>query len=214
MIVNANGIHIRALVVNSAGRSYASAALINCIGTSTARREPRQIEMLFHTTSRNIEVHNLTISNQEGSFNLNVDIHKAEKDIILVTVTLLQSYNHLRGVFIDDVDTKAELPVHIVPGASDFSKIKTNMPATIGKTGEPVAELTKFGWMIMSPQQEDHSNVYLTQPTTHDYEQLYRLDVLGLTDISDGDQNIVYTEFKEQLQQSTQGGTRLGCHGN
>ena len=97
MIVNANGIHIRALVVNSAGRSYASAALINCIGTSTARREPRQIEMLFHTTSRNIEVHNLTISNQEGSFNLNVDIHKAEKDIILVTVTLLQSYNHLRG---------------------------------------------------------------------------------------------------------------------
>ena len=39
--------------------------------------------MLLHTTSRKIEVHNLTISNQEGSFKLNGDIHKAEKDIFL-----------------------------------------------------------------------------------------------------------------------------------
>ena len=47
--------------------------------------------------------------------------------------------------------------------------------------------------------------MYLTQSITHDYEQLYRLDVLGLVDISDRDQNIIYTEFKEQLQWSTQG---------
>ena len=44
---------------------------------------------------------------------LNVDTHKAQKDI-LVTVpnpeykTLLQSCSHLRGVFIDSNDTKAE----------------------------------------------------------------------------------------------------------
>ena len=37
--------------------------------------------MLLHTTSRKIEVQNLTISNQEGSFK-NVDIHKVEKDIL------------------------------------------------------------------------------------------------------------------------------------
>ena len=53
--------------------------------------------------------------------------------------------------------------------------------------------------MIMSPGQEDHSNVYLTQSTTHEYEQLYRLNVLGWGDTSDGGQRIVYTEFKEQL---------------
>ena len=39
--------------------------------------------MLLHTTSRKIEVHNLTISNQEGSFKLDGDIHKTEKDILL-----------------------------------------------------------------------------------------------------------------------------------
>ena len=37
--------------------------------------------MLLHTTSRKIEVQNLTISNQEGFFK-NVDIHKVEKDIL------------------------------------------------------------------------------------------------------------------------------------
>ena len=154
-IVKANGIQCRALVDTGAGSSYRSAALINRISKSPVRRETRQIEMLLHTTSRKIEVHNLNISNQEGSFKLNVDIHKVGKDILLTVPnpeykTLLQHNSHLRGVFIDDDDTKAELQVHIVLGTSDFSKIKTNMPARFGKTGEPVAELTKFGWMIMS----------------------------------------------------------------
>ena len=138
VIVNANGIQCRALVDTGVGNTYASAALINSIGTSPVRREARQMEMLLHTTSNKIEVHKITISNQEGSFKLNVDIHKVEKDILLTVPNpeckaLLQSYSHLRGLFIDDDDTKAELPAHTVLGACDFSKIKTNMPARIGK---------------------------------------------------------------------------------
>ena len=138
----------------------------------------------------NAQVRNLTISNQEGSFKLKVDIHKVDKEILLTVPnseykTLLQSYTQLKGVFIDDVDdddnddddddddTKAELPVHIVLGASNFSKIKTNMPARTGKTGEAVAELTKFGWIIILTGKENHSNVYLTQSTTHNYEPLF-----------------------------------------
>ena len=42
------------------------------------------------------------------------------------------------------------------------------MAARIGKIGDPVAELTKFRWMIMSPGQDGHSKVYLTQSTMHD----------------------------------------------
>ena len=61
-------------------------------------------------------------------------------------------------MFIDDNDTKGKLPVKIVLGASNFLEIKTNMPARIGKTSEPVARLTKFGWVVMSPNQrkQDH----------------------------------------------------------
>ena len=76
-------------------------------------------------------------------------------------------------MFIKDNDNKAKLQLHIVPGAFVFSKIKTNMWAKIGKIGEPVTSLTKFGWMIMSPGQKEHSNMYLTQTTTHNYEKLY-----------------------------------------
>ena len=38
-----------------------------------------------------------------------------------------------------------------------------------------------------------------------DYEQLCRLDVLGLYDNATGDQQNVYSEFKEQLSQSKEG---------
>ena len=139
VIVKANGIQCRALVDTGPGSSYASAALINPIGTSPIIRDTRQMEIMSHTTSRKIELQNLTISNQEGSFRLNLNIQEVEKDI-LPTVpnpeykTLFPSYSHLRGVFIDDDDTKAELPVHIALGASDFSKLKNNMPARIGKS--------------------------------------------------------------------------------
>lgn len=85
-----------------------------------------------------------------------------------------------------------------------------NMPARIGKTDEPVAELTKFGWMIISPGKEDHSNVSLTQSTPHGYEQLYQPNVCGLGYTLDGDKHIVNIKFKEQLQRSTQGWYQTG----
>ena len=48
----------------------------------------------------------------------------------------------------------------------------------------------------------------LTQTASPDYEQLCRLDVLGLKDFATGDQEIVFEEFKEQLTQSPEVGTR------
>ena len=85
-----------------------------------------------------------------------------------------------------------------------MSKRKTNIQARVEKIGESVTKLTKFGWMVMSPGREDHSNVYLTESTTRDYEFLYRLDILGLDSTSTGDQYTVYTKFKEKLQRSPQ----------
>ena len=41
----------------------------------------------------------------------------------------------------------------------------------------------------------------LTQTSLADYEELCRLDVLGLSDSSEHDQSFVYQEFKEQLVQ-------------
>lgn len=95
--------------------------------------------------------------------------------LVSITLILQSSLSHQST---DNDDTKAEILVHFNLGVSDFSKIKTKMPARTRKTGEPVAEVTKFGWTIMSLVQKGHANVYLTQSNNHDCEQLYWLDVL------------------------------------
>ena len=106
----------------------------------------------------------------------------------------------------NDNDRKSKLPIHLTLGASDYVCIKTNQPARVGKIGEPVAELTKFGWTIIAKGQEiDYTALLLAQTNQTDYEQLCRLDVLGLEDRPENDQETVYAEFREQLVQSQEG---------
>ena len=52
--------------------------------------------------------------------------------------------------------------------------------------------------------------MFLTQTSSCDYENLCRLDVLGLKDTNVGDQGIVYEEFKEQLKRSPEGWYEVG----
>ena len=40
------------------------------------------------------------------------------------------------------------LPVHVTLGAGDYTKIKTQVRPTVGQPGEPIAELTRLGWII------------------------------------------------------------------
>ena len=57
----------------------------------------------------------------------------------------------------------------------------------------------------MSPCNEfDNRTVLLTQTSQVEYKQLCRLDVLGLEDSKEHDQNIVHAEFEEQLQRSAE----------
>ena len=63
----------------------------------------------------------------------------------------------------------------------------------------------------MSPGNEfDRRTMLLTQTSQLDYEQLCRLDVMGLEDSSEHDQKIVHSEFKEQLRRSPEGWYETG----
>ena len=75
-----------------------------------------------------------------------------------------------------------------------------------------MAELTKFGWIVIAPGKEplDVTNVLLTQTSHVDYEELCRLDVLGLSDTPPNDQGSVYAEFKEQLVRHKEGWYETG----
>ena len=99
---------------------------------------------------------------------------------------------------IDDDDDKRVLPVHLILGANDFARIRTGERLRVGRRGDPVAEFTRFGCTLMSPGAEtDLSPVYLAVNSAADYERLCALDVLGLADSPTGDQEDVYSEFKE-----------------
>jgi hypothetical protein len=100
----------------------------------------------------------------------------------------------------DDVEPKSMLPVHMILGASDYSRVKTTTPAKVGDDGKPVAEKTRLGWTIMSQGREmNHSYLMRTRSTHEDYMELCSLDVLGLKDRPEDDQTTVLEEFKEQL---------------
>ena len=91
-----------------------------------------------------------------------------------------------------------DVPVHLILGTSEYARIKTETTPKIGKPGEPIAELTRFGWTLMSLGSEPNlTQMFLTQISKVDYEELCRLDVVGLDDRFDGGENLVYEKFKE-----------------
>ena len=211
VVVEVNGIRCRALLDTGAGSSYASAALIERLHIRPRRKELKRIEMMLGATNKVISVYNLTIDSIEGKFHLETEVTKVDRGELLTLNNprykeIIAKFPHLKEVKMDDVDEKPQLPVHLILGVSDYAKIKTESKPKIGQPGEPVAELTKFGWTILLPGKEmDLSNMLLTQTAAADYKRLCRLDVLGLKDSPLGDQEIVHEEFKEQLTRSQDG---------
>ncbi|XP_044179068.1 ankyrin-3-like, partial [Acropora millepora] len=58
---------------------------------------------------------------------------------------------------------------------------------------------------VTSGREFDKNVMLLTQTTHTDYEELCKLDVLGLRDAADQDQTVVFEEFKERLTRSPEG---------
>ena len=63
----------------------------------------------------------------------------------------------------DDENTRLQLPIHLVLGTSDYTRIKTISSPMIALTGHPVAEKTTLGWTIMSPGHEHEASTTYDQ---------------------------------------------------
>ena len=90
------------------------------------------------------------------SLNFKTEINKLEKNVFLELPNpkyqnLQNSYQHLKDIKENDHDTKLELPVHVILGASNYTRIRTQERPRVGLPGEPIVELTKLGWVILSP---------------------------------------------------------------
>ena len=73
------------------------------------------------------------------------------------------------------------MPVHVILGVSDYTKIKMQDRLRIEQPGDPIAELTRFGWFIMSPGHESNlAHLLFSNTSAQDGEKLCSLDVLGI----------------------------------
>jgi hypothetical protein len=214
--VSVEGVICRALLDTGAGSSYASSALLDKLPRRSQSKEVRQIEMMLGSTIREVSISTINVGATDGSFKMDVEVTRVERGNLLMIAnpnyqTLVDSYGHLEGVSMEDNDTNPLLPVHLMLGASAYAAIKTAEPPRVGLPGEPVAEKTRFGWTMMSPGKEfDHSKMLLTQTSQSDYEDLCRLDVLGLEDKPEHDQYAVHAEFREQLVRHQEGWYETG----
>ena len=129
--------------------------------------------MMMNSTTKNIEVFKVQIENVHRDVSFETKLCKVEQRELLKVpnphyADLIKSHHHLRKITMDDNDQKKELPVHVILGASDYSRIKTMTKPRVGQPGEPVAENTQQGWTIISPgcESEGLSNMLLTRNST------------------------------------------------
>lgn len=211
VIVEIKGRKFRALLDSGASNSYVSETLVNLAGGKAVKTTTRQISTLMGTTTTKMSQFDLSVKAVKGDFALNVRATMIKRRELLTldnphNEKRIEAHQHLRGVKLDDQPLKEKLPVHVLLGANEYAKIRTSR-LRIGREGEPVAELTRFGWAIMSPGADSHPSVScLVINTALDHEKLCALDVLGLADSPSGDQDVVYQEFREQLTRNPEDG--------
>ena len=58
---------------------------------------------------------------------------------------MLGRYPHLKGVRMEETDKKELLPIHVILGANEYTKIKMSGYQRAEAVGELIAEQTRFG---------------------------------------------------------------------
>ena len=154
------------------------------------------------SSTKSIPVYSVEILDIDYEFKFQTEINKLEKSVYLELPNpgyqnLQNSYQHLKDIKINDHNKKLELPVHVLFGVNDYTRIKTQERPRVGLPGDSIAELTKVGWVILLPGKENAStNILFTKTSLHDYEN--SLDCLGIKEKHE--KNVfVYEEFGKQL---------------
>ena len=178
-IVKVNGVKCRALLDTSSGSFYASEGLLDYLEINPTRKEIKTIESLTNLATKKLKIYSIKMQDVNEKYSFNTELNKLEREVWLTLPNMkyskiLKNYPHLTEVHMNDTDEKEQLPVHIILGASDFVKIKMEKSPWVGKIGEPFGELTKMGFVMMSPGRESD----LVKLSHH--EKLCGTDILGL----------------------------------
>ena len=91
---------------------------------------------------------------------------------------IIDQLKHLASINMNKNDTKPELPIHQMLGASGQARINVPQMSRSGSPGEPVAESTRFAWAIMSPGNGfSLKDIMLLRTSIDNYEKLCNCSV-------------------------------------
>ena len=164
------------MIDSGSGSSYASAQLISALVIKQSEIKDQQIDMLLTSRKAKVEQYDVTITSYDGRHEMMTRLNKVDKSELLFIENpeydkLIKRYQHLNAVHMDDHDMKSQLPIHVILGSGEYARIKTATKPLIRGEGEPVAERTKLGWMILIPGAEfDKTKMFLTQTSQMDFD--------------------------------------------
>ena len=128
-IIKVNDVKFRALLDTGSGSLYISESLIDLLKINPVRKEYKTIETLTNSTTKKLKIYNLKVENLDENFSFQTELNKLEREVLITLPNpkyneMIESYDHLEGIKMNERDTKPELPVHVILGASDYVKTK------------------------------------------------------------------------------------------
>ena len=114
-----DGIKTDALLDTGSGSSYASNKLINLLKKRPKETLTKRIDMMLGSSTTNVEIYPATLGAINGSFDVKIELTKVHKPQLLTLdnpnyATLLSKYSHLKGVKIEDNDSRPQISIHVV----------------------------------------------------------------------------------------------------
>ena len=172
--------------------SFLCSTIISLINQKTSKRpiriESKRIETLVSSSMKNIPEYSVEIKDVNNEFGFKTKISYLEKSVLYELPNpnyrnMQNDYQHLRYITLNDYDTKRELPINIILDIIHYTKVKTPVRARIRLPREPIAELTKLGWYLVSPGNEnDVKNILFSRTSIDNYEKRFSLDCLGVSE--------------------------------
>ena len=82
---------------------------------------------MMNSTTRNIEIYEATIENLSRNFTMDVALSNVEPTTLLTLenlhyLSLIEKYQHLNGIVMEDKHQKPEMSIHIVLGIGNIRK--------------------------------------------------------------------------------------------
>ena len=126
VVIKVGGIECRALLDSGSSSCYASAKLLDILQQRPTEIKPKIVEMLLASNTAKMEIFKSTVSSRSGDFKLEVNLTKVNRgDPLSLENTqyeqLMKTYLYLKGVEMEDTDTKPLLPVYVILGAGVYA---------------------------------------------------------------------------------------------